>query len=638
MSYNLRRRVSDSLYLFSGRLAFSEYESPIVGQRSNLTGELALYHVGAAIFCANPFLWEYFSFAPSEQRAIFTIRNGSNLLLFSADVPSSNASPVGDAYLKDSDISELDRRAEELPVAWSSSVEFNIICRSDLRGGELHVNSFALGALIPSTINLTGLIGPLAFAVAKTPPPQAIYVLDSNGVLFQQHTSATPLRLEQCLGCRLVGTGEDTAMGFPPNYNVSTPMLRLKGVAVSAFVGVSNLTTVFPCPNGYVTLSGTYFPPNTTYWVGISALTRFLHTDLAGSYTRPPESCGAWEGGIVLSIETTTNTTFYHFKFLGSVKRWLVVPGKASYYQLREVDEKLFLLNAASSVHVFDASTDLSRWFVDGFGSPFGTGTMVSSSGRQIVATQRFELARPAEYYVAGTINEILCSSSSCPLGMVCSIGTCIEAPPASAPASTSECTGPRPVQDATCVGGRWVIQGNVVVNSTIVIGGDTTINGSIILAPNATIRVLGTAVLEVANCATFAGILEVSRPAPATTVVDSNITVITFSGYCGGTTTKFNSILLNLTNQENCAKVSQANPVYNDVSLAIVFSYDRSGCSNDSVVSPLSPGAIAGIVVGAVVLIAIIIAILLTVRYKRTIRPFASRNSERETTDAELE
>lgn len=213
-------------------------------------------------------------------------------------------------------------------------------------------------------------------------------------------------------------------------------------------------------------------------------------------------------------------------------------------------------------------------------------------------------------------------------------------AAPVAVPTSAS-CAGVAPSAGAVCSGGGvWVIQGNLSESSAGVvnIGGSTTVNGSLLLSSNSTLIIAAGATLDVTNCAQLGGILNVSAVAPTQSVANQSVSIITFGGgYCGAPST-FSGLQLNLAGEEACAKRSDTSLSYSSQSVALLFSYDRSGCSADQVSGGLSAGAIAGIVVAAVVVGAIILAIILAIKYKQVVRPFTQRFGPPKTPRGEIE
>lgn len=195
-----------------------------------------------------------------------------------------------------------------------------------------------------------------------------------------------------------------------------------------------------------------------------------------------------------------------------------------------------------------------------------------------------------------------------------------------SSPIVSANCPLPAPTTNAVCLGTGWVVQGDVVLNTTdtTTISSSTVINGSFVATPVSTLVISMGATLNVTQCSSFAGALEVSQEAPKTQDVVFNISLISFAGFCGNTSTRFSSEKLTLVGAEACAKRgNDPQFVYSDRLLSVVFTYDRSECDLSTV---LSIGAIAGIAAGGVALVAIIITIILVVRYRTAVRPFAAR------------
>jgi hypothetical protein len=156
--------------------------------------------------------------------------------------------------------------------------------------------------------------------------------------------------------------------------------------------------------------------------------------------------------------------------------------------------------------------------------------------------------------------------------------------------------------------------------NGTVVIESNTIINGSLTVAPGVTVSIRGNVTLQVLQCASFAGALEVIRQAPDQTVLNGRLEVINFNGFCNGSQSEFSSATLQFTGQPPCAKSTGAQAVYSPVSVSLLFNYDTSECN-----SALSTGAIAGIAVGVIV-VALIIGLILVLKFTNVIRPFSGK------------
>lgn len=199
----------------------------------------------------------------------------------------------------------------------------------------------------------------------------------------------------------------------------------------------------------------------------------------------------------------------------------------------------------------------------------------------------------------------------------------------------------PNVCPSSVCLSTVTLPSGNtLVVNRTTTIVGNLTItteNATIVLVVVATGS--GVAPLQVQGCVTLNGNLSVVID-PSTSLNNSALEVLTFSGYCGGNESRFASINVDL----GCREAASITPTYSARSLSLAFGdLSTSKCAQ----TPTDVGfvwttpIIAGVATAlAVVVIAIVVAVVLMVVFRDKIRPFSSRDSTktRDTTDHELE
>lgn len=350
--------------------------------------------------------------------------------------------------------------------------------------------------------------------------------------------------------------------------------------------------------------------------------------------------CGCWQGGAVILLSNDAGgTRVLVWEFSNTTLR-TVYTTSVSYPICKKVSSSIFLFQHQYEMGYFLAKSATFRVvpqsaLVPGQQFYLGSYDLVgSSTGLQVVTNIQDSVARPAAIVFVKLFELDLCESAAdCAAGNYCEDNRCTLL--SNSPVS---CPGAPPVAGARCIGGVWIIDGDVQVNGTVLVTAPTRINGSLVLFPNATILLSGGATLDVSDCASFAGALNMNRPAPTDSQVNASIVVISFSGFCGGVPSSFNSSTLTFTGQDACVK-RESEPAlsYTQRSVSVLFTFDRSGCGTDSE-RTLSAGAIAGIAIGAVAFVAIIIAIVLVVKFKSKILPFSSRTRETSQQVEELE
>jgi hypothetical protein len=359
------------------------------------------------------------------------------------------------------------------------------------------------------------------------------------------------------------------------------------------------------------------------------------------------EFCGAWRDGIALLVG---RSQLWRYR-ISSNRTEMIYNNLISCTHLLAINESIVLLTAQDAHIVVDLSVagnnvinrlPAASKFIFSGRSDILTYPGRSPTSGNIVVTATKDLDQETSSMIV--LDTVICLRDyDCTSGMTCQSLVCdfaippqavphtaippVTPPPLSTVPAVS-CLAPKPVPQAQCIGTVWVIEGDVVVsNGTVVVGSDTRINGALVVTSGATITLTGTATLNATGCASFAGSLEVERPAPEKTILGGRVVVISFDGgYCNGTKTVFASTSLRFLGQPACAKRndSATQPEYSPTSLAIAFNYDLSDCN----VGALGPGAIAGITVGAVAFVAIIVGIVLAVKFKKVIRPFSQYRS----------
>jgi hypothetical protein len=512
----------------------------------------------------------------------------------------------------------------QVPIAFGTQT-FNIVARISPTSA-FYLFTFSLnGTYLGQSLILTGTP-----VWSVTPSfPQHLFIYNSGTArVWLDFTE-----ISDCLSnCGISALGASDAVVWEPNASKTTFYLITDGVQNVS--GICNYTvrSAYVIP-GSGPEKSFVFVSNDLYVYNVSV---FRQNVLIGERTVVSISgrvavsvCGVWNDGIA----------FYVSGFDLRVYRFSTNAVSAPY-----ADEKLTGCTHLSSIKggLFLLTTTTAHVLLDltPVGDPtitnlplsefnlFGRSDIITypnRTGGNIIATVQTDFY---ENYVSSSVvvlDTIVCGNDSfCPANSACVNSVCNLFPPPAA----SGCAGPSPLPQAQCVGNIWIIQGDVVIsNGTIVVGSNTKINGSLVVTSGATITLTGTATLEATGCATFAGSLEVERPAPEQTTLGGRLVVISFNGgYCNNSQTAFGLTTLRFVGQPACARRndSDTRPEYSPTSLSIVFNYDLSDCS----AGVLSTGAIAGIAIGAVAFVAIIIGAVLILKFKNVIRPFSGKAS----------
>jgi hypothetical protein len=188
-----------------------------------------------------------------------------------------------------------------------------------------------------------------------------------------------------------------------------------------------------------------------------------------------------------------------------------------------------------------------------------------------------------------------------------CSVPVC--------PSVSPSCVGDKPVPTAECKNGVWVIPssvtitgGQLVIRNPTLIGGDLVIvssNSTLSLSPSGP-----KSDVSVAGCVSFNGTLQITLNSSLLASNGSTIDLLSYSGFCGGSTTTFSSVDIKI----DCGKIDGAKPEYNSRSLSLVFtSFDPASCNSSTGVvdNPQLAIIIGCSVAGGVLLIVIVVLIV---------------------------
>jgi hypothetical protein len=198
-------------------------------------------------------------------------------------------------------------------------------------------------------------------------------------------------------------------------------------------------------------------------------------------------------------------------------------------------------------------------------------------------------------------------------------------------PACPATCGAILPFTSAVCYENRWVVFDSAVLNATLSIERHIVFNGNFTmdryssarLAINLTSLRSPEPVISISGCASFAGTLQLMGDS---TIFDSNLTVATFTGYCGGTITRFREIIVTVPDECDGAVPVDSNYGHNSLTLMIGSRHNPCDLPPNSAIVPgnEAPFPVAALVCGvlAAVLVVTLGAMLLIFVLRRKLVP----------------
>jgi hypothetical protein len=634
-------RLAPDVFILGALIAQSDIPVPVLARRDSSNNWLFSWISGDDFCNINPKpVIRHFKASPDGSVTIFAAYSTSTAAFrvyvaltanISAAVPLLNPSVF--LEWKSNDLEN------GIPVVFLPGNQFTLLARPT-GSGLLNAYRFDpsgqwLGTYASSFGDTNSFL--VHLAVSKPTGP-LLYFIDSASNIVVACSGTNCISISTCQGsCHFARIGRDFVFMWdeysPANVTIIRNSIYSTNTTVSNRVldasgPVGNETSPF-----FFMLSSKTTGSTSDYFASVYTNSNF-NDSLVQSFFEPAEAriCGSWPLGFFFSLETSLTVQYWHYNVTSGSSLMIDSRSLAGHACKQIGDLPRFLLTFEREHKFIDLATapaligSLPNLF---HGTFILQSDVIPASGPQfgltLLATVRMVSPTTVdETFIIPTnrcFDDMDCFNTN-----QCRNGTCIAV--TVVPPDTQTCVGDPPIAGAVCIAGVWVVQGDVIVSTTVVITGNTQINGSLIItSPNATISLSGTSTLTILDCASFAGALNVTRPRPDSSEADKSITVITFSGYCGGIPSTFNTTSLTFENPEACAKQeTMASPQYTDTSVSILFSYDRSGCETSATTGALSVGAIAGIVVGIVAFLAIIITIILVLKFKGVIRPYSRK------------
>lgn len=669
---SLIEKVSENTLLLRGQFFHSNDSISMFAIRPDVEANFSKIYVGDSYSCGGKAIDVRRVHVLTGNHTLLASYNGSVFELFymnAADSSSFVPIDVGGGkavYLQVGEVST----SEGLPVILSPGGDAFHIAAHDGLSQNLTLIRVQLSPITAGGSQVLPLNSLRSYAHAAR-PTDTLFLSGVDTIVFVSPDGGLEVRQTACLNCLLRGVMDGvvqitTISSGPmpriysyldgttagPSYSALDSHLRQVVVSplFSGLFGMKSLSLSVSC----VRHSLTYFKLPWTADLGGDVL---VSEQCDSGVRAEPLILAAGDGGVVFSSPLDAGGFEYGY--------WNASLNETKIFLTTDDDRPVSVRVAGLQSSLFLVTQDAAVGVLDAYSSPPFFTTLHLESGQRNVAPA--EAVRGSEGLkwsrIAASVEETqsfgeplvylvylpwrICSSTpACPQGQLCTNRICqpppspppVEStPPAGVPTS-SACPPPPPVATAICQAGVWVVQGTV--NTTVTIGSTTVINGSLVLGPNATLTITTGGTLNVTDCATFGGILDVTTSAPSTSSeATHNVSLISFGGYCGNTPTRFNTTRLTINGAEQCAKVGD-NPSfnYNERLLSVTFIYDRTGCGTQTLSPLLSDGAIAGIVVGIVAFIAIVITVILVLKFKKVVRPYASRADEEQSRQGTVE
>jgi hypothetical protein len=520
-----------------------------------------------------------------------------------------------------------------VPVAFSS-FGFSILARAT-SGSAFQIFNFDFN-LVSTSVEPDPIIDPKW--VVTNGFPQVIYYRNSSATNVFVTPSKTATQLNCLSSCTftalqngtVIATEADISDMSRTNYHLlAAGNLVGTGSFAAQSPAVYPVSMIPPDPPSFISLSENNQILSIAFFRG-SQMIRNQTLEISVGRAGGATICGTWDDGVLLLPRASILVSFRFST--GIVSTVYNQTSPISCTQLNDLSPNLFLLTASDCHIIVDLSgeTPLSTTLFHGEGTFSPTSDIIqypeNNGGANIVATTNDDPDSLILRTSVVVLPTIICTRDDhCPATQACKDHLCSDGVRVSPP--LSGCSTTPPVPQAQCIGGVWLVEGDVTLsNGTITIGFNTVINGTLTIAPGTIISLSENATLQVTQCASFAGTLEVVRPAPNRTTIDGRFEVISFNGFCNDSRSTFSTATLRLTGQPSCATRdgTATRPEYSPTSVALLFSYDLSNCNS----GVLSPGAIAGITVAAVALVAIVIGMILVIKFKNVIRPFSGKKS----------
>jgi hypothetical protein len=659
-SVRLQKFASDRLLLLEADVVASPLPITIVASRSSLGEAFNFVYIGAVQTCtdADRFHVRHIALSPFSNQAILAVQSADarilNVHIFRTNDSNSLTKPSITGNNPVWATSDLNFDGE-LPVVFANNQTIFLARLPDTLDPVL-VTITPEGSLV-EFIQFINSSDPLKYAVSG----QRLHFLNGTQ-LFSQDAEA-PLR-SSAVRNFLVATNMAITSGHSPlvwGYDGTVGRTRIYFPAASLWFeqevdGLIDYVFTIPADgvDSFIALVAQRIQTGVNFGFHVYIQGNSSLNGVASLSTGARESpgvffCGSFSGGAVVGFATTSAFELWVLN-LTSSDFYLQYSRAEPFLGCEKLDllgDQVFLLTFKSRVVLFDlAFLPTSPRLI----SPMKTGSHIAASTLfeakpnrldVLASVRRIDLG-PYPFDAMTTISLGLCrTNADCSylanhtcVDKLCSVAV-LGSPPVQAPLL---CQGPAPIVGAFCdITGRWVVTGNVVVNTTITSQSSITINGSLVLTPTGSIILFGNSTIEVTDCAFFAGSLQITKPAPETNQLNASIPIVSFGGFCNGTISRFAGVLLTFTGQDPCVKRENNTTLdYTNRLVSVIFTFDRSGCTTPTESAALSVGAIAGIVVGIVLFLAIIIAILLILKYKNIIQPYSSRERPKSTVELE--